>query len=80
MVCVNKFDLNPDVTYEIEEFAKLNGLKTVGRIPFDPAFTRAMVNGQTVIEYDNRSQSAKTVKKIWKRVLQNISWADNKIA
>ncbi len=72
MVCVNKFDLNPDVTREIEDFAGLNGLKSVGRIPFDPIFTKAMVNGQTVIEYDGGSQTAKKIKEIWKHVLQNI--------
>ncbi|MBW1866963.1 MAG: P-loop NTPase [Deltaproteobacteria bacterium] len=72
MVCVNKFDLNPDVTREIEDFAGLNGLKIVGRIPFDPIFTRAMVNGQTVIEYDGGSQTAKKIKEIWRHVLQNI--------
>jgi len=72
MVCVNKFDLNPDVTREIEDFARLNGLKTVGRIPFDPIFTKAMVNGQTVIEYDGGSQPAKEIKEIWKRILKNI--------
>jgi len=72
MVCVNKFDLNPDVTREIEDFAEQNGLKIMGRIPFDPVFTKAMVNGQTVIEYDDSSQPAKKVKEIWKRILQNI--------
>ncbi|RLC33822.1 MAG: (4Fe-4S)-binding protein [Deltaproteobacteria bacterium] len=72
MVCVNKFDLNPDVTREIEDFAEQNGLKIMGRIPFDPVFTKAMVKGQTVIEYDDSSQPAKKVKKIWKSILQNI--------
>lgn len=72
MVCVNKFDLNPDVAREIEDFARLNGLKAVGRIPFDPIFTKAMVNGQTIIEYDGNSQPAKKIKEIWERVLQNI--------
>ncbi|OQY08099.1 MAG: (4Fe-4S)-binding protein [Desulfobacteraceae bacterium 4572_123] len=72
MVCVNKFDLNPDVTREIEDFARQSGLKTVGRISFDPIFTKAMVDGQTVIEYDGASQPAKEIKKIWKRVLKNI--------
>ena len=72
MVCVNKFDLNPDVTREIEDFAEQNGLKIMGRIPFDPVFTKAMVKGQTVIEYDDSSQPAKKVKEIWKSILQNI--------
>ncbi len=75
MVCVNKFDLNLDVTRDIENFSKLNGLKVVGRIPFDPVFTKAMVNGHTVIEYDDSSQLAKKIKEIWKRVLLNLKSA-----
>ncbi len=72
MVCVNKFDLNPDMTTEIEAFARQNGLKIVGRIPFDPTFTKAMVEGKTVVEYDGDSPLAKQIKKIWEQVLQNI--------
>ncbi len=72
MVCVNKFDLNPDMTAEIEAFARQKGLKIVGRIPFDPNFTKAMVEGKTVVEYDGDSPLAKQIKKIWKQVLQNI--------
>jgi MinD superfamily P-loop ATPase len=72
MVCVNKFDLNPDMTTEIEAFARQNGLKVMGRIPFDPVFTKAMVKGETVVEYDSDSPLAKQVKKIWEQVLQNI--------
>ncbi len=72
MVCVNKFDLNPDMTAEIEAFARQNGLKIVGRIPFDPTFTKAMVEGKTVVEYDGDSPLAKQIKKIWEQVLQNI--------
>ena len=72
MVCVNKFDLNPDMAAEIEAFARQNGLKIVGRIPFDPVFTKAMVKGKTVVEYDGDSPLAKQIKKIWEQVLQNI--------
>jgi MinD superfamily P-loop ATPase len=72
MVCVNKFDLNPDMTAEIEAFAMQNGLKIMGRIPFDPVFTKAMVKGETVVEYDSDSPLAKQIKNIWEQVLQNI--------
>jgi MinD superfamily P-loop ATPase len=65
MVCVNKFDLNPDLTGDIENFAKDEGLSCLGRIPFDPTFTKAMVKGQTVIEYNSDSAAGDAVKKIW---------------
>jgi MinD superfamily P-loop ATPase len=65
MVCVNKFDLNVDLTRDIENFARDEGLSCLGRIPFDPIFTEAMVQGQTIIEYNNDSQAGHAVKKIW---------------
>ena len=65
MVCVNKFDLNSDLTRDIENFAKDEGLSGLGRIPFDPTFTKAMVQGQTIFEYNSNSQAGHAVKKIW---------------
>jgi MinD superfamily P-loop ATPase len=65
MVCVNKFDLNSDLTRDIENFAKDEGLSSLGRIPFDPVFTKAMVQGQTIFEYNNDSRAGHAVKEIW---------------
>ncbi len=65
MVCVNKFDLNPDLTRDIENFARVEGLFWLGRIPFDPIFIKAMVQGQTIFEYNKNSGAGKAVKKIW---------------
>jgi len=65
MVCVNKFDLNFDLTRDIENFAKDEGLSFLGRIPFDPIFTKAMVQGQTIFEYNGESKAGHAVKEIW---------------
>jgi MinD superfamily P-loop ATPase len=72
MICVNKFDLNPELTAAIETYARTVGIQCLGRIPFDPAFTRAMVQAQTIFEYDPSSESALCVKTIWEKVLENI--------
>jgi MinD superfamily P-loop ATPase len=64
-VCVNKFDLNLDLTRDIENFAGDEGLTCLGRIPFDPVFTKAMVQGQTIFEYHNDSTAGQVLKKIW---------------
>jgi MinD superfamily P-loop ATPase len=65
MLCVNKFDLNLDVTRDIERFAKEKGLTCLGRIPFDPVFTEAMVQAQTVFEYNNGSKAGHSILEIW---------------
>lgn len=71
-VCVNKFDLNPEMTKTIENYAQENGLPVMGKIPFDPLFTRAMVEKKTIIEYDSNSDAARAVEEIWERVADKI--------
>ncbi len=68
MVCVNKFDLNLENTRAIESFAKENNLSVLGRIPFDPVFTNAMIQEQTIFEYNTGSEACRTVKQIWEKI------------
>ena len=72
LVCVNKFDLNLDLTRNIENFAGDEGLPYLGRIPFDPIFTKAMVQGQTIFEYNSDSSGGHAVKQIWKNLLEKL--------
>jgi MinD superfamily P-loop ATPase len=72
MVCINKFDLNPDQALAIETYARENGAFVMGRVPFDPVFTKAMVQGRTIFEYDGSSAGAAAVKEIWSNVARQI--------
>lgn len=72
MVCVNKFDLNPGESEAIESFGRKRNIKVIGRIPFDPAFTKAMVNGKTIVEYNGNSEGCKAVRKIWENLNKQI--------
>ena len=68
MMCVNKFDLNPEQTLELEEYAIENNVSVLGNIPFDPIFTKSMVQGKTIFEYDGDSETGQAVKLVWERV------------
>ena len=70
MMCVNKFDLNPEQTKGIEAFAIEKNIHVLGRIPFDPVFTRSMVQGQTIFEYDGDSDTCQIVKDVWGRITE----------
>src|SRR3989339_1381705 len=70
MLCVNKFDLNPEQGRAIEDFAREKQILVLGRIPFDPVFTKAMVQGKTIFEYDVRSDGAVAVRGIWENMAQ----------
>ena len=72
MVCVNKFDLNSGLTREIEKYAAEKNIACLGRIPFDPIFTKAMIKAQTIFEYKTGSEAEKAVANIWQRLSAEI--------
>jgi MinD superfamily P-loop ATPase len=69
LLCVNKFDLNIEMTEKLEEVARQRKMTVVGRVPFDPLFTRAMIAGQTVIEYQQDAPIARAVQKVWEDII-----------
>ena len=69
MICINKYDLNPDQAKAIEAIAEKRNIKFVGKIPFDPAFTQAMVQGKSIMETHADSPAATEIRQIWKRVM-----------
>jgi MinD superfamily P-loop ATPase len=66
LVCVNMYDINKENTDKILEFCEENNIKVVGRIPFNPKVTEAMVNGKTIVEYAPESNVTREIKAIWK--------------
>ena len=68
MICINKFDLNLELTRDIEKYAEEKSIPCLGRIPFDPMFTEAMIQAQTVLEYGNGSKVNQEVKAIWQKI------------
>ena len=63
LVCVNKWDINPERTTEIEGMALAAGAKLAGRIRYDPAVTRAQIDVRAVVETD--AASAADIRKVW---------------
>ena len=63
-VCINKADLNPELTQKIREDSVERGAQIVGEIPFDPAITRAQINGRSVVE-DGESAAADAMRVVW---------------
>jgi len=69
---INKFDLNLKITSEIEDFLKQENIIHLVNIAFDDSFTKAMIKGQTVVEFSQRNfqqiltESWEKIKKITK--------------
>lgn len=67
VVCINKYDINPELSEQIESYCVQNQIDVVGKISFDPTITKAMVNGKSIIEYPDEKVSEE-IKKIWERI------------
>jgi len=65
-VCVNKWDLNPDMTARIENQAQAAGARIVGRIRYDRAVTRAQVQECPVVETD--AACGEEIRRIWTEI------------
>ena len=72
LVCVNKYDLNPEMGQAIESCAQEKNITILDRIPFDTVFTKAMIEGKTVVEYDPSSEGARSIRKIWEDLVRHI--------
>jgi len=72
MVCINKWDLNPDVAAEIERQATQRGLDVVGRVRYDRAVTDAQVRKQAVVEYQQNG-CAEDIREVWDAVSRSLS-------
>lgn len=71
-VCVNKHELNPAMTLQIEHCAAALGATVAGRIPYDPAVTAAQRRGRPVVEHD-RGPAAQAIIALWNNLSPNFS-------
>ena len=73
MVIVNKYDRKVEMTEAIERLAVQRNLVVLGRVPFDPVFTRSMVQGQTLFEYGAETPTRQVVRDIWAKIISSPS-------
>jgi len=67
LVCINKADVNPEMAREIADGARERGMKVIGEIPYDDAFTKAQIMKATLTEYTG-GDIAERVKALWRQV------------
>jgi MinD superfamily P-loop ATPase len=71
MVCINKYDINPENTRTIEKYCDENSIEIAGRIPYDSAVTKAMIHEQSVVEYPC-GEVSDAIKRIWRRIEERL--------
>jgi MinD superfamily P-loop ATPase len=64
MVCINKFDINEDMSKEIEHFVKNQGLQLVGKIPYDDMVMTSINELKPITDYE-QSIAQRAIKDMW---------------
>jgi len=70
-ICVNKYDLNLNITDEIERYCKEKGLQFLNKIPYNDVFIEAMIEGKSVIEYSN-GEVSEVIRNMWKKISEKL--------
>lgn len=62
-VCINKWDLNRDMTDRIEKKAQAEGAGIAGRVRYDPAVTAAQMQARAVVEIE--APCVQDIRDLW---------------
>ncbi|MCW7079246.1 MAG: ATP-binding protein [Canidatus Methanoxibalbensis ujae] len=68
VVCVNKSDLNAELTAEIERFCAEEGVKMLGCIPYDETVFEAVSACEPVVSFRSESRASVAIKAVWERI------------
>ncbi len=71
-VCINKFDLNHDITEQIAAHCRENHLRLLGRIPYDDIVTRSQIAGVPIPEFSSNGVST-TLRSVWEELVAGLS-------
>ena len=64
---INKADLNPKVSNDIRHFLEKEGIAHLGDLPYNADVTKAMTQGQTIVEYDQNIRTP-LLKESWEKI------------
>ncbi len=70
-ICVNKWDINPEMTARIEDASGKAGATVLGRIPYDASITQAQIQGLSIVEF-NDGAAATAIKTLWESICQKM--------
>ncbi len=66
-VCVNKWDLNQEMTERIESEARRVGATIAGRVRYDSSVTEAQIQGKAVVELRG-TLAGEDIRAVWERI------------
>jgi MinD superfamily P-loop ATPase len=75
-VCINKYDINRELTVKIEAYAAENDIDIHGKIPFDSVFIEAQIKGKPYIAVAH-NEGKQVIKDIWENVNEKLKSIEN---
>jgi MinD superfamily P-loop ATPase len=75
-VCINKYDLNPKIAVDMEQYCLDNGFPVIGKIPFDPSIVEALQEFKTPVEAGNKAVTDE-IRNIWRRLVDEMAKLEN---
>jgi len=72
LICINKWDLNEELSLKIETQARQRGVMVAGKVRYDRAFTEAQIQRKSLVEY-RQDGVAMEVRELWADVLKGIA-------
>jgi MinD superfamily P-loop ATPase len=69
-VCINKWDLNQEITSRLEKMACSRNVSIAGRIRYDSAVTQAQVKRLSTVEHGG--PAAEDIRQVWERVRRQV--------
>jgi len=76
MACVNKYDINPEMSDTIIAYAREKNMEYAGVIPYDKDMTAAMVARKAIVDFSD-GPAAEAVRSVWKNVCKFMNLEDN---
>jgi len=67
-VCINKYDINPEIAKTIGKSIEQRGLKLAGKIAYDISVTKAQIAGKSIVEYSNNGLKNQIIS-LWESIL-----------
>ncbi|DAB41036.1 MAG TPA: (4Fe-4S)-binding protein [Sulfurovum sp. UBA12169] len=64
---INKYDLNSEVTKQIESFLEEETIPLVSKISYDETFSAALSQAKTIVEYDDGALKTQ-IEKSWEKI------------
>lgn len=75
-VCINKQDINPEISAEIEKNALKRGVEVLGKISYDRSVTQAQIAKLSTVEF-GQGPAADDIRKLWTAVQNRLARVQN---